>query len=296
MNRLELLRVFCTAAEADSFKDAATRLSVSPQVVTRAVQALEEALSELLFHRNTRGIRLTDFGVGFAAEARASLARCDALFPDRRSAREADSSGLVRITAPSSIGRSRLMPILTGLAKKHPDLRIDLRLSDLRADVVDEKIDIGVRAGFVRDNRYVARKLAKLSFHVVATPALLARLGAPKQLEHLAALPLTALLDINTGRPWPWFFANGQQFVPEAPTFLSDDVDAEFAAVLAGMAFGQIPSYLAAASIQSGKLVAVLKDFAPEPWDLYIYRPQRRPVPQRVGLVFEALMDMMKPA
>jgi DNA-binding transcriptional LysR family regulator len=175
-------------------------------------------------------------------------------------------------------------------------LRIDLRLSDARADVVDDKIDIGVRVGFVRDNRFVARRLAKVSFHVLGTPALLAKHATPKRIEHLTTLPLTALLDVNTGRPWPWLFADGQQFVPGAPQFLSDDVDAEYAAVLAGIAFGQIPSYLATAAIHSGRLVSVLKDFTPEPWDLYIYRPQRRPVPQRVSLVFEALMDMMKPS
>jgi DNA-binding transcriptional LysR family regulator len=296
MNRLELLRVFCVAAEADNFKAAATRLSVSPQVVTRAIQALEEAQSELLFHRNTRGVRLTDFGAAFASRARALLNGCDALFPDQRRARDAEAMGLVRITAPASLGRSRLMPIVAGLLKKHPDLRIDLRLSDARADVVDEKIDIGVRAGFVRDNRFVARKLAKLSFHVVGTPTLVAKQGVPKRIEDLANLRLTALLDVNTGRPWPWLFAGGRQFVPDAPILLSDDVDAEYAAVLAGTAFGQIPSYLAAAAIQRRKLVAVLKDQAPEPWDLYIYRPQRRPVPQRVSLVFEALMEMTKTA
>jgi DNA-binding transcriptional LysR family regulator len=120
MNRLELLRIFCAAAEAGSFKDTAARLSVSPQVVTRAIHALEEAQSEVLFHRNTRGVRITDFGVAFAAQARDCLDSCDALFPDHRPARDAAATGLVRITAPASIGRSRIMPIVTGWRKSIP--------------------------------------------------------------------------------------------------------------------------------------------------------------------------------
>lgn len=295
MNRLEMLRIFCAAADSGSFKEAAVRLAVSPQAVTRAVQALEEMQSEVLFHRNTRGVRITDFGLAFAARARDTLVRCDALFPSAARAQDDSMAGVVRITAPASIGRSRLMPVVTRLAMQHPQLQLDVRLSDARAAVVDEKIDIGVRAGFLRDSRFVARKLNKFYFSVVGTPELLAAHGAPKRMAQLANLPLTALLDVNTGRAWPWLFADGRQFVPEAPKLLSDDVDAEFDAVMRGLAFGQIPSYLAAPHIESGKLVAVLKDIAPEPWNLYLYRPQRRPVQRRVSVVFEALLGMMTP-
>lgn len=295
MNRLELLRIFCTAAEADSFKDAAVRLSISPQVVTRAIRTLEELQSEVLFHRSTRGVRITDFGIAFAARARDSLSRCDALFPIHSEVKNDDIKGLVRITAPASIGRTHLMPVVIDLARKYPELKLDIRLSDARADAVDEKIDIGVRAGFIRDNRFTARKLNKVSFHVVCAPELLAVHPAPKRISQLANVPTTALLDVNTGRPWPWLFSGGRQYVPETPKFLCDDVDAEFNAVMSGLAFGQLPSYLAERHLRSGKLLPFLKELAPEPWDLYIYRPQRRPVPRRVSVVFEALLGMMKP-
>ena len=62
LNRLEMLRIFVAAAEAQSFKGAASRLGISPQSVTRAVQDLERLHGEVLFHRNTRGIQITTYG------------------------------------------------------------------------------------------------------------------------------------------------------------------------------------------------------------------------------------------
>ena len=100
LNRLEMLRIFCTAAEARNFKEAATRLGVSPQAVTRAVKELEGHVGELLFHRNTRHTRITEFGEQLALRARIGLRTVDGLF--LKSGQEQDSglSGLVRITAP----------------------------------------------------------------------------------------------------------------------------------------------------------------------------------------------------
>lgn len=73
LNRMEMVRIFCTAAEAGSFREAATRLGISPQGVTRAIQALETELGESLFHRNTRQVSITAFGQDYAKDARSAL-------------------------------------------------------------------------------------------------------------------------------------------------------------------------------------------------------------------------------
>jgi DNA-binding transcriptional LysR family regulator len=293
INRLHLLRVLCACADTGSFKKAAMQLGVSPQVVTRAIQELEALQSEVLFHRNTRGVRITEFGALLAARARHLIDGCDALFPDGHAVRESAVDGVVRVTAPTHLGRTRVAPLLTRLARQHPQLRIELKLSDARVDVVDDRIDIGLRLGFVRDNRYVARKLAKMAFHVVATPGLIDRHGAPRTLDDLQRLPLSAMFDVNTGRPWPWLFSAGRQMTPEAPKFLCDDIEAEGAAVLSGVACGQLPDYLVEPHLRSGRLVSLLRKFEPDPWDIYIFRPQRKPLPARVALVFDAMLATM---
>lgn len=291
LNQLELLRVFQVAAECASFREAALRLGASPQTVTRAVKELEDHFGELLFHRSTRQVRITAFGEELLARSRPVLADMAALFSTPAQAPETQLSGRVRITGPRILGRGCLVPALARLAAAHPAITLDLRLSDVFADVVDERIDVGVRIGFLRDSRLVARKAGEVAFSLVATPALVARLGAPQRVEDLASLPVTALLDPNTGRIWTWYFAEGRQFTPEARTFVTDDPDAELGAILAGLAFGQVPDYLAAPLVREGRLVELMRDQAPTPWDIYVYRPQRGPVPARVRLVFDQIVS-----
>lgn len=84
LNRMEMVRIFCTAAEAGSFREAATRLGISPQGVTRAIQALETELGESLFHRNTRQVSITAFGQDYAKDARSALDHFDTLFRSHR--------------------------------------------------------------------------------------------------------------------------------------------------------------------------------------------------------------------
>jgi DNA-binding transcriptional LysR family regulator len=291
LNQLELLRVFQVAAECASFREAALRLGASPQTVTRAVKELEDHFGELLFHRSTRQVRITAFGEELLARSRPLLADMAALFSTPAQAPESQLSGRVRITGPRILGRGCLVPALTRLATAHPAIALDLRLSDVFADVVDERIDVGVRIGFLRDSRLVARKAGEVAFSLVATPALVARLGAPRRVEDLVSLPVTALLDPNTGRIWTWYFAEGRQFTPEARTFVTDDPDAELGAILGGLAFGQVPDYLAAPLVREGRLVELMRDLAPTPWDIYVYRPQRGPVPARVRLVFDQIVS-----
>ena len=85
-NRLDALRVFCVAADSRNFRDAAQRLAISPQVVTRVVKVLEDELGEPLFHRSTRGVHLSDFGQQLLPQARDAVQGLDALFhrSDRR--------------------------------------------------------------------------------------------------------------------------------------------------------------------------------------------------------------------
>lgn len=291
LNRLEMLRLFVAAAEAKSFKEAALRLHVSPQAVTRAVQELEEHLGELLFHRNTRANRITDFGARLAAEARSAVQGVDALFQRASPVPDNELSGLVRLTAPKALGQHFVMPLLAELGREFPGLRLDLRLSDRPADVVDEQIDIGVRVGFLRDSRFVARAVAKVHFHTVASPALVAAVGEPRSLADLQQRPVTVVMDPATGKPWPWFLKDGEEWLPQTWAFATDETLAEFAAVRAGLGFGQVVSLLSIPLLRSGELRRVLPQLEPDPWNLYVYRPQRGPVAARIRLVFDRLVE-----
>jgi DNA-binding transcriptional LysR family regulator len=180
------------------------------------------------------------------------------------------------------------------LAEKHPRITLDLRLSDAISDPIAEQIDIGVRIGFMRDSRFVVRPASHVGFSVIASPKLITRVGRPEDLAELALLPSTGFIDRNTGRAWPWQFSNGQQMTPANLAFQTDDGECECRAVVAGLGFGQVVSYLALPLLRAGKVISVLDDIAPEPWPVYVYRPQRGPVPARVRLVFDAVLAALE--
>ena len=293
-NRLELLRVFCAAADSQSFKEASQKLGISPQSVTRAIQEMEAQLGEVLFHRSTRQCQITRAGMHWAQRAKSSLDAIDGLFTQAR--REANTDiveGVVRVTAPQAIGQAALIDLLARLQQAHSGLQFELHLEDEDTDVVNERIDIGIRHGVIRDSRFVARQVAEVPFFLVAAPTLLQRVGPPRTLSALQASPVVGTLDKRTGKPWPWLFKNAPQWIPRQLAFISNSAQAECAAAVAGIGFAQLPGFLATPHLQSGALVEILAKHAPAPWALSVYRPQRSPVPARVRTVYDALVQAL---
>jgi DNA-binding transcriptional LysR family regulator len=293
MNRFEALRVFCVAAESPNFREAAVRLGVSPQVITRVIKQLEEELGEPLFHRSTRGVRVTHFGEQLALRSAQAIAGVENIFSAEASGASDELSGVVRIAAPSALGRRFIARGLAPVLAAHPGLTLDLRLSEVLADVVDEQIDIGVRIGPMRDSRFVARAVSKALLYFVAAPALLERVGHPASRSDLLKRPITALIDRNTGRPWPWMFSDGDQIVPANPAFVTDDPETECEAVVAGIGIGQLPGHLALPLLREGALTPLLDRLRPQASTMYVYRAHRTPVPRRVQLVFDALCKIL---
>ncbi len=117
----------------------------------------------------------------------------------------------------------------------------------------------------MRDRRYIARTVAHVSLKIVAAPSLLATVHRPGSIEELKRLPLSMLIDRKNGRPWPWVLAEGRTFLPTSPAFSCDAPETEREIVLAGIAFGQMPDYLAEPYLSEGRLVEVMQQEAPPP-------------------------------
>lgn len=289
-NQLEMLRIFKAVAESSNFKEASIRLGISPQSVTRAIKELEERLGEPLFYRSTRNTTITEFGKQMALKSETVLEQVDSLFQLQHHANAPETiAGIIKVTMPNTFGRLYLLPALTAFAKEHPNIQLDLRFSDLIDNVVADQMDIGVRIGFFSNNRNVARRVNEIKFHIVGAPSLIAKTGVPEQVSDLCEMPYTGLIDQNTGRMWPWTFADDPDCFPSSPVFISDEVEAELEAVLAGIGYGQLPDFICDQYIQSGQLVPVLQDQSPTPWGIYVYRPQRGPVAERVRVLFDYL-------
>jgi DNA-binding transcriptional LysR family regulator len=292
-NQLEMLRIFKAVVESLNFKEAAVKLGISPQSVTRAIKELEQMLGEPLFYRNTRNTTITEFGKQMAQKSAGLIEQMDALFQINKSITPQPVAGLVRITMPNSLGRQFILPALLDFLKDYPEIQLDLRFSYLIDNVVAEQMDIGVRVGFFSNNRNVARRVNEMHFHIVGTPELIAKTGLPQHIDDLCNMPYTGLIDQNTGRMWPWSFAHAPDCLPTSPVFITDDPEAELEAVLRGVGYGQISDIACAKYIRTGQLVPVLQEQAPSPWGIYVYRPQRGPVAERVRLVFDYLVQVL---
>lgn len=288
LNKLEMLKIFCAAAEAKTFKQAAIRLGISPQAVTRAIRTLEAELGEVLFFRNTRQNQITPYGLTLAQRARMGLQQIDDLFAPNEAQTQA-ISGLVRVAAPNAMVLSHLPALVAELMAQHPALQIELQFSDEISDVVAQQIDIGIRVGWMRDSQLVARVVSQCPFYIVATPSVIERYGMPMQLETLNDRPSIVVLDGKTGRPWPWFLNDGATWLPRQPVLATNNSVYEFHAVMAGCGFGQLAGFLAQPHLKSGALVQVLPEIQPTPWNVYVYRANRTPVPARVRLVYDWL-------
>jgi len=289
-DRFRLLKIFSTTARSNSFREAAFQLGTSPQTISRAVKELESQLGELLFHRSTRQIQITQFGTKFLRDSSSLILELELLFEQSRYSETEPYAGRVGIAAPHSVGRGHVLHLLGPLIREAPECLIDLRLEDEVTDTVGAQIDIGVRVGALRDNRFIARQAALVPLIVVATPELVQRVGEPRLISDLIQKPISGRIDRNSGRIWPWRF-NSVTHTPSSPRFVSDDPEAELQAVLNGWVFGQIAAFMVIPYIREGLLVPVLRQFEPQPLPLYIYRPQRGPVPPRVRKVFDTLTE-----
>lgn len=278
---LDDLRTFTAVAEGRSFAAAAVRLALSPSMVSRRIAGLERLLGTRLLHRTTRGMHLTAAGARFHERCCVLLRALDDACDDARDG-DAPSAGPVRLTAPYSLGAPLVAPVVAELLRRHPGLQFDLVLDDGRRDLVREGIDLAVRAGALSDSTCVARRLATLRGHLVASPAYLAQHGTPRDIADLAAHRLLEHSVMSPGSCWPAVVQAGRRV-------RANGFDALLALALHGAGVALLPPLTGLREIERGELVTLLPH-APSPGvDLWALAPPAPRLPARTRRVLEAL-------
>ncbi|MBF0751085.1 MULTISPECIES: LysR family transcriptional regulator [unclassified Pasteurella] len=294
-NRFETLKVFCSLAETLQFKETAARLAVSPPVVTRLIAELEDYLGEALFQRNTRQVHLTDFGEQFLPQAQQLLADSERLFVRNKQDSEKEMNGIVRITVPSwRINDEILTKLLTALLP-YPNIIIDWREDMNKLDLVNQRIDIGLRIGPEPDPNFIVRKITEIGDVLVAAPTLVERLGKPQSLEELELrYPFATQINPATGRAWHFLLNDEHRLKPRHISFQSADIYSMLQAILCGKAVGLVSDFIAKPYLQSGELCTLFDDIKIQKWQLFLYRPYEIITPPRVLKVFELLEEILK--
>ncbi|WP_419794781.1 LysR family transcriptional regulator [Pseudomonas palleroniana] len=178
MDRLSSMHAFVMAAESGSYARAAERLNMSPQMVAKHVTALEQRLGARLLNRTTRRQSLTELGTAYYERCKHILTEADAADSLAQIMNDTPR-GKLRITAPVTFGSYSLMPLITAFLRDHPEVEIDLHLTDRFVDLVEEGYEVAFRIGPLATTSLTARPLAPYRLVVCAAPAYLAARGTP---------------------------------------------------------------------------------------------------------------------
>lgn len=186
MDRLTSMQVFVRVAELGSFVAAADSLGLSPAMIAKHIRALEERLQVTLIRRTTRRQSLTDVGTGFLDRARNILAEVEAAENLAAESQQAPR-GLLRVNAPVTFGSTSLAQVLPDYLRAHPEVTVELSITDRMVDLVDEGFDAVIRIGALSDSTLRARAIRPYQMVLCAAPAYLARRLAPQVPADLAA-------------------------------------------------------------------------------------------------------------
>jgi DNA-binding transcriptional LysR family regulator len=184
MDRLGNIEAFVAAAELGSFTLAARRLRVSPSALSRRISQLEDDLGVRLLHRSTRAMRLSDEGRAYFERSRSALRELAEARGIAARSRERPA-GLLRIEAPTILGRFVVVPAIEHMLRRYPEIEIDLALRDHPFDLFADGIDVAVRMGAQADSGLIARRLGTTWLRTCGSRGYLKRHGTPRSIEAL---------------------------------------------------------------------------------------------------------------
>jgi len=279
---LNHVSAFVRVVQDGSFTAAARALGLPKSSVSRSVAQLEQDLGVRLLHRTTRKLHLTEAGTAFHDRVARALADIDEA-TTAASDHQQELRGLVRVTAPLDLGVAMLASLVTRFTRRHPGVAIETRLSSRVVDLVAEGFDLGVRAGPLRDESLVARRVGGLEFGLYASARYIARRGAPASIAALAEHPAVAFRTDAGTMTWPLSGPSGEETVVEPRGLIfADDISFLKKALLAGAGIALLPHFLVVREERTKKLVRVLPEQRFTGSMMHVVYPSARYVPQRV--------------
>ena len=291
-NELRAISTFVKAAELGSLRQAAAAQAITPQAASQALSQLEAHLGVRLFHRTTRRLSLTEEGSRFIEAAQPGLATLQRALHGARRGRE-EIAGPLRIVAPRSIMMEGLWPVIEEFCHLHPEVEPDVQLDDRLGNWVEDRVDVGFRAGPQPTGGVIARRLLTLQLVVCASPAYIARFGVPTSIDDLAHHRCSGFRHASTNKLMPWEFKVGEEVVSRniAAAVCANDTEFEARAVVAGQAIGQLIGMTAAPLIRSGRLVPLLTQHVTDHLGLYVYYGSRVALPARVRAFIDLAVE-----
>ncbi|HEX7836190.1 MAG TPA: LysR family transcriptional regulator [Kofleriaceae bacterium] len=289
---LNEIAVFARVVQAGSFTAAAATLGMPKSTVSRKVSDLEERLDARLLQRTTRKLSLTDAGrtyfdycariVNEVEDAERAVGRL-----------QATPRGLLRVTA--GINSTFLGGIVADFLKRYPEVQLELFCTGRTVDLVEERFDIGIRAGVLADSSLIARSLGSVSWFFVATAAYLKKRGRPRSPDDLKEHDCLAF---GSGLPsLSLHLENGDRSTQVAvpARLLVSDLDILHAVATAGLGIALLPAFRCVDDLRARRLERVLRDWTVPPIPVHVVYPTTRHLSPKVTAFVEHLQKRMTP-
>lgn len=293
MDRLQAMTAFLSVVDTGGFASAARKLQVSPSVVTRMVNDLEDALGVRLLSRTTRIVRVTEAGVGYAESCRRILGDLEEANLAVAGAQQVPQ-GLLSITASVLFGRIFVTPIVTEYLRLYDEADVRCWFLDRVVNLIDEGIDVGVRIGELADSSMQAVRVGRVRRVVCASPDYLARHGVPQRPDELEEHVLI-LVSGSSSLP-EWRFRPG---VPRVAGQLRARMstttnDSAIATAVAGFGLTQVLSYQVAQQLETGQLQIVLADYEPPPLPIHVLHREGRHATRKVRAFLDLAIERLR--
>ena len=286
------IALFVQVVRAGSFAAAARRLGIPANTASRRIQQLERQLGLRLMQRSTRRLTLTDAGSNFYARCADQV---EALAEAAQELGEGSQvpSGKVRVAAPADFFNWFRMDWIAEFLAAHPRVRMEFVLSDARADLIGEGIDLAVRGGKVLEPTLIARRIGTSRSTLVASPAYLAARGTPESISALADHDCIALPQSSGRTVWRLDGPDGSVEMEVSGRFYANTAQALLKAALAGLGIALLPEVMTSSHVRASELTEVLPDHGVEGVDVYLVYLSRRQLPRAVSAFIEFMMTKM---
>ena len=276
---LEDLEIFYQVVNSGSMSAAGRELGISPTVVSRRLQKLEDRLGVRLLQRTTRRIAKTEIGAGFYERVATVLSALEDAEEFVRG-RSPLVRGILKVSVPTSFGRLHVVPWLKGFLEKYPDLTLDIELSDTFSDIVAEGFDLAIRIASMTDTTLVTRRLCPNHRVICAAPAYLKKYGAPTSLEDLKN---HKTLSASNNTTWLLEGPDGHEILKTKSFIITNSSDLVREETLAGLGIALRSTWDVGTELKRGRLKRILPQYRGSS-DVAIYAvyPSSRLLPSKV--------------
>jgi len=286
MNLLGRMASFATVVRSGSFTRGAARLGLSKSVVSRHVSLLEKELGVQLLYRSTHTLSLTEAGERFYAYCKDLEQVSEQAIAVATAGRE-KPRGLLRVTLPQTLVVSPLGALLSRFQKKYPDVHLDVRVTSLQVDPIEEGFDLALRIGDLPDSTLICRKLRAVRYLAVATPGYSGAHGRPRTPADLAQHNCLVYSEFESRARTPDGGSTRRKRGAVVAGNLSTNSGVLLMhALLAGQGIVLGPDLMFEGHLRSGRLRTVLDDAAIAETGLYaVFPPGRFPAASRAAFL-----------